>query len=168
MMIAVAAVALGFSACSDDDDKTVDNVSFNGSWKIIEDTNITTAFTTPAILVDSDNPAAPVSFTFNGDGNGELVFTALVEEPYDLDGDDVYDGTELVEKSLTAPLTYTLTDGTDAVVNGVSDHLSSLEIIIPETEYFKEVTLSTRYSIKGDLMYIYLKYPQSPDVLRKM
>lgn len=168
MMIAVAAVALGFTACSDDDDKGADNVSFNGAWKIIENTNVTTAFTTPAILVDAENPATPVSFTFNGDGNGEITYTALVEEPYDLDGDDVYDGTELVEKDLTAPLTYTITEGTDAVVNGVSDHLDGIEINIPATDYFKDVVISARYSIKGDLMYLYLKYPQSPDVLRKM
>lgn len=159
MMIAVAFVALGFTACDDDDDKTVANASFAGTWKIIENVNITSAVTTPDMLVDADTPAAPVSFVFNADGNGVLNYVALTEEPYDLDGDGVYDGSELVEKEYQGPLTYTATAGENGLTN--------LEIVLAATDHYKDATLNTSYSIRGDLMYLYLKYPQSPDVLRK-
>ncbi len=162
MMIAVAFVALGFTACDDDDDDAVANASFTGTWKIIENVNITTAVTTPDVLVDSETPAAPVSLTFNADGTGTLNYTALVEEPYDEDGDNVFDGTELVEKELQGAFTYTSAEGTDAT-NG----LTTLVITLQPTEQYTEVVMNTCYSIKGDLMYLYLKYPQSPDVLRK-
>ncbi|MCM1072080.1 MAG: hypothetical protein NC391_10670 [Alistipes timonensis] len=159
MMIAVAFVALGFTACDDDDDDAVANASFTGTWKIIENVNITTAVTTPDVLVDAETPAAPVSLTFNADGTGSLNYTALVEEPYDEDGDNVFDGTELVEKEFQGAFTYTSAEGT----NG----LTTLEITLQPTDQYKDVVMNTSYSIKGDLMYLYLKYPQSPDVLRK-
>lgn len=159
MMIAAAFVALGFTACDNDDDDSVANASFPGTWKIIENVNIASSVTTPDVIVDSDNPAAPVAFVFNEDGTGVLNYTALVEEPYDEDGDDVFDGTELVEKELQGPLTYTATVGEDG--------MTVLDITLQATENYKEVVLNTRYRINGDLMYLYLKYPQSPDVLRK-
>ena len=90
----------------------------------------------------------------------------MVEEPYDEDGDNVFDGTELVAKEFEGPLTYTAT---------ARDHgLTDLVITLEPTDYYKnsanedgKLVLNTVYSIKGDLMYLYLKYPQSPDVLRK-
>ncbi len=167
MMIAVAFVALGFTACDDDDDDAVANASFAGTWKIIENTNLTSTVTTPDMVVDAENPAAPVALVFNADGTGALKYTAMVEEPYDEDGDGVFDGTELVAKEFEGPLTYTAT---------ARDHgLTDLVITLEPTDYYKnsakdaedgKLVLNTVYSIKGDLMYLYLKYPQSPDVLR--
>lgn len=168
MMIAVAFVALGFTACDDDDDDTVANASFAGTWKIIENTNLTSTVTTPDMLVDSEKPATPVALVFNTDGTGSLKYTALAEEPYDEDGDGVFDGTELVEKEFEGPLTYTVTPREHGLVD--------LVITLEPTEYYSnsakdaedgKMVLNTVYSIKGDLMYLYLKYPQSPDVLRK-
>ncbi len=118
--------------------------------------------TTPDVLVDAETPATPVSLIFNGDGNGTINYTALAEEPYDEDGDGVADGTELVTKDFQGALTYTVAKGTDAT-NG----LGTLTITLQPTDHYSETTLNTCYSIKGDLMYLYLKYPQSPDVLRK-
>ena len=159
MMIAAAFVAIGFTACDNDDDDTVANASFTGTWKIIENVNLTTTVTTPDVIVDTETPATPVSLVFNEDGSGLINYTALVEEPYDEDGDDVYDGVELVEQNLQGALTYTATAGE----NGLTD----LVIDLQATEQYKEVTVNAKYSIKGDVMYLYLKYPQSPDVLRK-
>ena len=159
MMIAVAFAALGFTACDDDDDDAVANASFAGTWKIIENVNITSTVTSPDVVVDSEKPAAPVSFVFNADGTGIFNYTALAEEPIDLDGDGVFDGSELVTKEFQGALTYTAAAGD----NG----LTKLDIVLQATENYKEVTLATQYSIKGDLMYLDLKYPQSPDVLRK-
>lgn len=168
MMIAVAFVALGFTACDDDDDDAVANASFAGTWKIIENTNLTSTVTTPDMVVDSENPATPVALVFNVDGTGSLKYTASVDEPYDLDGDGVFDGTEPVVKELEGPLTYTVTAREDGLVD--------LVITLEPTDYYRnsakdaedgKLVLNTVYSIKGDLMYLYLKYPQSPDVLRK-